>query len=110
MDRYFYSVEDDGGKKVIHLSGNVYFNDVDETETCYRIAEWTWMYLSLQEVSSLMKDDVFYEYINEKVVYLGDITKEEAEEICSTYFDGQPGIKLDVKSVTEDTPCGDYWW
>ena len=40
MTRYFYIVEEYNGRKEVHLSGNVYFNDVDETDKCYRLAEW----------------------------------------------------------------------
>lgn len=110
MDRYFYSVEEYGDAKEIHVSGNVYFNDTDETETDHRIAEWTGLSLPLEKVKELLDDDCFFEYINEQVNYLEDITKEEALEICDTFWDGEPGTKLDIKEVNEDTPCGYYWF
>ena len=88
MDRYFYSIEDNGNSKEIHICGNVYFNDVDETETNYRIAEWTGFYLSLEQVKELLNDDCFFDYINEQVNYLEDITKEEALELCDTFWNG----------------------
>lgn len=110
MDRYFYSVEIDDDRKIVHISGNVYFNDADETETCYRCAEWTFLYLTLDELEILIENDRFYEYINEKVNYLGDRTKEQAVEICENYFDGSCGTKLHIFNVNEDTPCGDYWF
>lgn len=110
MDRYFYSVElDDDGYKIIHLSGNVYFNDVDTTEKDYRCAEWTWLYITINELKELIKNDWFYEYVNEKVAYLGDLTKAEAIETCVNYFGGQPGTYLRITDVNEDTPCGNYW-
>ena len=56
MDRYFYSVEMDGDRKVVHLFGNVYHNDVDETEACYRHAEWTGLYLTPEEILNLFKE------------------------------------------------------
>ena len=110
MDRYFYSIEDYGNEKEVHVSGNVYFNDVDETETDHRITEWTGFCLSLEQVKELIDEDCLFDYINERVNYLGDITKEEAEDICNTYWSGKPGIKLDIKNVTDDTPCGYYWF
>ena len=110
MDRYFYSVEDFGDRKEIHISGNVYFNDVDETETNYRIAEWTGLSLSLEKVKELLDDDCFFEYINEQVNYLEYITKEEALEICDTFWEGDSGVELDIRDVTLDTPCGYYWF
>lgn len=110
MDRYFYSVEDFGNGKEVHVSGNVYFNDADGTETDHRIAEWTGFYLTIAELSLLYKNEDLLDYLNERVNYLGDITKEEAEDICDEYFSGKPGEMLDIRDVTDDTPCGDYWF
>ena len=104
MDRYFYSVEMDGDRKVVHMSGNVYFNDADETETCYRLAEWTGMYIAIDELNEII------DYINERVSYLEDLTEEHAIATCLTYFGGTSGTELDIKLVDEDTPCGDYWF
>lgn len=110
MDRYFYSIEDCGSEKEVHVSGNVYFNDGDETETDHRIAEWTGFWLTLEQVKELIDEECLLDYINERVNYLGDITKEEAKDICNTYWSGKPGIELDIKNVTDDTPCGYYWF
>ena len=110
MDRYFYSVEMDGDRKVIHLSGNVYFNDTDETETCYRYAEWTFLYITLEELRSFVNFDAFWDYTNERVAYLEDLTEEQAIATCQEYFSGTPGAELYITSVNEDTPCGDYWF
>ena len=110
MDRFFYSVEMDGDHKVIHLSGNVYFNDTDETETCYRYAEWVFLYITLEELRAFVDFDTFWDYTNEKVAYLEDLTEEEALTTCQEYFGGTPGTELDIWLVDEDTPCGDYWF
>jgi hypothetical protein len=110
MDRYFYVIEGNGNRKEIHICGNVYFNDADETETDHRIAEWKGFYLSLEEVKNLLNDDCFFDYINERVKYLGDITKEEAIEMCNIFWDGEPGTELDIRDVDKDTPCGYYWF
>ena len=111
MDRYFYSVElDDNGNKQIHMYCNVYMNDVDETENNYRNAEWTFLYITLTELKDLIEDDVFFEYVNEKVSYLLDITDDEAYTMCNEYFYGNPGVSLHIKNVTEETACGDYWF
>ena len=110
MDRYFYSIEEYGNEKVIHMCGNVYFNDVDESKTDHRIAEWTGLEITIAEVKRLVEEDNFFDYVNEKVNYLGDITKEEALDMCSTFWNGEPGIELDIKNVTEDTQCGYYWF
>ena len=110
MDRYFYSVEMDGDRKVIHLFGNVYYNNVDETESCYRHAEWNGFYLTVDEIQNLFGELIFYDYINEKAAYLGDLTQDEAIEVCRTYFNGEPGKMLRIEQVNEDTPCGEYWF
>lgn len=110
MDRYFYSVEMDGDHKVVHLFGNVYFNDVDETETRYRHAEWTDLYLTPEEIQSLFKELCFYDYIDERVAYLSDLTQDAMINVCRTYFNGESGKMLRITHVDEDTPCGDYWF
>lgn len=110
MDRYFYSVEMDGGQKVVHISGNVYFNDADESECDYRIAEWTGLYITVDKLKELIENDSFWEYINEQVAYLGDLTEDEAKDMCKVFFDGSSGVKFDIRFVNEDTPCGDYWF
>ena len=94
----------------MHLSGNVYVNDVDETSTNFRIAEWTLLYLNIDEVRNMFENDTFYDYINERVAYLGDITQAGAISICNEFFDGEPGTHLDIYDITNDTPCGNYWW
>lgn len=110
MDRYFYSVElDEYGNKAVHLSGNVYFNDADETESNYRCAEWTFFYIPISWLKELFKYDQFYDYVDEKVNYLGDLTEEEAIKVCASYFNGKPGTYLHITDVDEETPCGDYW-
>ena len=111
MDRYFYSVEtDDNENKVVHLSGNVYLNDVDTAETNYRCASWTSFYIAINKLKELVKENLFYDYVNEKINYLEDITKEKAIEVCDQYFDGKPGTYLDISDVNEETPCGNYWF
>ena len=110
MDRYFYTVEFVGGNKVVHVSGNAYLNDVDTMETNYRIAEWTFLYIPIEQLEELIKNNWFYEYVNEQVNYLEDITQSEAVKICEEYFDGSSGTYLHIKDVNMETPCGCYWF
>ena len=110
MDRYFYSVEMDGNRKIIHMLGNIYFNGDDETDEHYRHAEWTGLYLTPDEVITLHKKLYFYDYIDERVAYLSDLTQDEMINACKTYFNGDPGKMLHITSVNENTQCGDYWF
>lgn len=109
MDRYFYSVEMDGDRKVVHMFGNIYYI-VTDTEDCFRFAEWTGMYIEIDKLKELLESDMFYEYVNQQVTYLADLTEDEAVEACQVYFNGEPGKWLNIKHVDEDTPCGDYWF
>lgn len=110
MDRYFYSIElATNGEKIIHWSGNVYYNDGATDDKKYRLAEWTFYYISMRATRGLIKNDTFWEHVNEDVNYLTDITEQQAIDICNTYWDGKPGEYLHIKNVNEDTPCGDYW-
>lgn len=109
MDRYFYSIEDYGHCKEVCICGNVYFNDADETETNYRIAEWTGFSVTISELRLLLKEN-FFDYINEKVNYLGNITKIEAENMCNEFWNGEPSNQLDIRNVNDYTECGYYWF
>lgn len=117
LDRYFYSIElNENNEKVMHLLGNAYFNDADETDKPYRLAEWTWMYFSLDKLKEKLYHDIlfdvdsFYEYINERVNYLGNYTENEIIEICNNYFDGESGNEMHPIEINEELPCGNYWW
>lgn len=110
MDRYFYSVEMDGDHKVVHIFGNIYFNDVDKTNKCFRYAEWVGMYISIKELKEFLENDDFFNNINARIRYLDILTEEEAVKACQVYFNGEPGKWLNIKHVNEDTPCGDYWF
>jgi len=110
MDRYFMKIAELFGVKFVFFTGNVYFNDADPSDTDHRIAEWTGFNLSLDEVIKLNKEKELLDYINERVDYLGDVTKEEAEETCKTFWAGKPGEELDINTLSKDTPCGYYWF
>jgi hypothetical protein len=108
MDKYFYIIEQgDNGNKVIHMQGNIYYNDEN---MCYEHAEWTFMFLEISEAKYMFDTDVFYDYVNDRINYFEDITEEVATTRAENYFDGEPGIKLHISDITEDTPCGGYWF
>lgn len=106
MDRYFYIIEHGNGGKVIHMQGNIYRND----DGSYKHAEWTFLYLEISEAKYMLDTDTFFEYINERVSYLDDITEEIAIARVENYFDEEPGTELHILDITKDTPCGCYWF
>ena len=111
MDKYFYSVEmNDDGNKVVHVSGNVFFNDSDETETNYRYASWVFFYITPKELRDIIKNNLLFEYLCDNVKYEENITKDEAIDICKHYFNGKPGVFMPIQYVYQGTPCGDYWF
>lgn len=110
MDRYFYIVGETDGHKEIYFSGNVFYNDCDETDACFRYAEWVGLRFTVEQLKELLDKGLLLETLYEKVKYLTDLTEEQAIEMCETYFNGEPGKWLHIKHVNEDTPCGDYWF
>lgn len=113
LDRYFYIIErDEDGMKCIHLEGNVHLNDADESDTCYRGVSWHWLFIDIDEAKQMIADDEFFEcFLPDQTTYLGDITEEEAYELCDNYYgDGEPGTELHIKDITKNTPCGCYWF
>lgn len=106
MNRYFYQIEDNGkGEKIIHLLGNVYYNDYT-----YTVAEWTFFYIDIDKAKDLIKCDTFCYAVDSNIDYIDDITESEADEISRTYFDGESGIELPIEDITADTPCGSYYF
>lgn len=112
LNRYFYSLEENAnGEQVIHLSGNVYENDGrTDTEDCFRVVEWTSLCMSVDKAKRMIEYDDFYEYVQERVNYIDDLTEKEAKELCETYHNGQADTELPISEITDDTPCGDYWF
>lgn len=96
-------------EKILHIFGEVYPLDekigVDE----YRTVEFTGAYLTIEDSQEL--GGKFFEliYNNGNQVYEDNKTTSETEGYCNHYFNGKGGTEFDIFSVTEDTPCGDYW-
>lgn len=110
MDRYFYSIEQDGsGQKNIHISGNLYFNDACEMENNHRLAEWTGLYIPVSVAKDMIENGMFFDYINEKVAYEGDFTEADAIKMSETYFVDTGGKQLHIKDILPGTMCGDYY-
>ena len=108
MDRYFYMiVQGDNEEKIIHLQGNIYYNDEN---MCYEHAEWTFMLLKISKAKRMMNEKAFYNYVDDRINYFEDITEEVATARIENYFDEEPGTELDILNITEDTPCGCYWF
>lgn len=110
MDRYFYGIGDYNGRKEIYFSGNVFYNDGDETDSCFRYAQWVGLYFTVEKLRNLIDTGMLFETLYEKIKYLDDLTEEQAIDICRTYWAGISGEELDIVEVNEDTPCGYYWF
>ena len=111
MDRYFYSVELDGNEnKIVHMCGNVYLNDADETETNHRCAEWTGLSFTLKDLEEEINNRQLFETLCENVRYLEDITECEAIKISEHYFGDEAANHLPIYQVNKETPCGCYWF
>lgn len=109
MNRYFYSLELENGVMFLHLFGNVYKNDSGQTND-YCCAEWKFFYLRIEEVKEMLESGKFFDYADERVCYLDNITEESAKNICKRYFGDCSGIELSIEDITENTPVGDYWF
>lgn len=106
MDRYFYIIEQGISQKVIHMQGNIYASDDGK----YTYAEWTFLYMEIPEAKNRIEAGTFFEHINMQISYIGDISQEAVTEAMENYFDGEPGTELHISDITENTPCGCYWF
>ena len=110
MHKYFYIIENKDEKRAVHMQGNIFYNSSDSSNKKYRSAEWNFLYFDIEEAQLMLDTDTFYEFINEKVNYLGDYTKKEALDLCKNYFNGRSGTELHISDITNETPCGEYWF
>ncbi len=107
MNRYFYSVESDNGVMFLHLFGNVYKNDSGD-EKDYSCAEWTHFYVKVEEAKKMLAAGKFFDYADEWVCYLDNISEESAQNICYRYFGDYSGIELSIADISENTPVNNY--
>ncbi len=110
MDRYFYAIESDKcGNKVVHLFGNIYDSE-DGTETHYRIGGWKFFIVPVVEIIHMIKTETLEELLCDKeYCSLENITEKRAVGYCDM-FKRLYGTELYIGDITEDTPCGYYWF
>lgn len=111
MNKFYYILEEDkNGNKVIHIQGNIYYNGSVTFADSYKCTEWSFLYLQVAEAKYMLETDTFYEYLFSRVDYICDLSEAEATKNCQTYFNGQPGTKLNIEDITDETPCGNYYF
>ncbi len=106
-ERDYYVIEECDGRKIIRYLGFFYPSD-SETEDCWRHLEVSHEGTPLDEAIVDVSDWVSFT-CSEDGKSIGDLTEGEAEELAAEYFNGEPGTRLGLKSLTLDTPCGNYW-
>jgi len=110
MNRYFYSVEEHGKKKCIHFRGHIFSNNATGTDMTHSNHEWVGVYLEVKKVKQLLASNNLYGRLDDLVSYKTDETEAYANNRSRIYFAGHPGKKRNLTDITEDTPCGDYWF
>lgn len=110
MDRYFYSIEEDNGKKYVHFSGNVFYNNGNVDGNPFRLAEWTFLYIPISECISLIGKGDLFAWIEERITNIDDLTEEECQDCINGYWNGKSGKKLPLNEITDKTECGYYYF
>ena len=111
MNRYFYSVEESSKrKKYIHFRGYIYSNNEIGKNMTHTEAEWVGVVLEVKKTKELLKDNKLYERLDDLVSFKNDVSEAFANARSRVYFTGHPGKKRDLTDITDDTPCGDYWF
>lgn len=107
MNRYFYVIEKHNSKKCIHIEGNIYSLDNGN----YEMVEFTFLYYTIVDLRILLEQNVLENTVYEEGKYISDnITEQEKDKICISYFDGKTGgAELAFSEITEETPCGLYY-
>lgn len=102
----FYQIEEQDGKKVVHIMGWFWPLDQDEEKNC-RLTEYTFFIVPLDEFITWTHDQ--YCEAEEKIKqYVSDLTEEEAIDAMCHFYNGNPPTPLRYKELTMQTPCGCY--
>lgn len=105
---FFFTIEEDATGKDVHVLTNLYRNGDGDL----RCADFVNFYIPVSAFPITSEEALFdfLELTSESVAYLGNLSEEEAYVLRDTYFDGKPGTFLSVSNITENTPCGKYWF
>lgn len=107
LDRDFFEIYEENGKKYIHVYGYAYYvgdSVTDNPDEIYRINDYTWFIVPLSEYLSENFDyDTFQcgltQYIRD---YTEDALNEFLENTKETF------LEL-TEQLTMETPCGCYY-
>lgn len=107
MNRYFYSIEEDNGKKYAHFSGNVF---CDEGNSYGTLAEWIFLYIPISECVSLIGKGSLFDWIDKRISSVEELTEKECQDCINEYWNGKSGKKLPLNEITDKTECGYYYF
>lgn len=105
-NRYFFTVENLYGVKHVHFQGNIAYNDGNGD---YTDMEWCGVYIPVREIRTRTKEELIEKLWNSDL-NLDNISEDTARDLIASYFDGQPGEHLAYEDISDDTPCGKYWF
>lgn len=103
----FYSIENDGNEKVVHIHGYFYSEGEDCGNGEYRIVDYTWFIIPLHQFINLTRDDLADMGCNIKQ-YEEDLTEDKVKQYILNYFDDGAPMLLTYEDITMETPCGHY--
>lgn len=125
IERCFYTVEEEGGKKYVHYSTDIlqngeYPDSVVDREayeefdnydgTSYDITDYTWLFFEVGTWSDKDEfDEMFYEKSPLVQQYMSRVYDTEAAKYIKDVLEHGEWVELKVWEVNEDTPCGCYW-
>ncbi len=110
LDCDYYSVEESGGEKVVHIDGHFYLagdSCTDNPEEIYRHVSVCGFEIPMEKFLSMDTENL-WDIASEYNQYIQDLTEEQVIEEMQHYFNGKPGTPLPYGALTMDTPCGDY--
>ena len=104
----FYEIYDFDCKKYIHISGYAYCageSCTDNPDEIYREVEYCGFDLPL--IDYLARGFSYSDASGEAGQYIADMTEQDVYEYLAEMSSGRR--RIDLGSLTMDTPCGDYY-
>ena len=104
MNRYYFTIEQHNiNTKYVHFLGNIY-----DVEQDYELAEWSNVFISINCLQDMLAKNELFDFLDERYKYIGTVPAEEIHSF--SYFD-KPCVECpDLCTITQNTPCGNYYF
>lgn len=111
MERDFFTVYKEGGKKYLKYRGYSYCREIDneDDDKEFAFCDVCSCEAPLRDVIKEGVKNWIGRASSECSQYIEEYTRRDAEDCLLHYFNGKQGERTEIGSINIRIPCGDYW-